>query len=280
MAADSRRLSILTAREIDDLYGLPRFKGRPNTRDTSRHPCWIGTMSISSCGERRTIVSDPDTLIAEIARLHRAIHRHDPPAVSERERQAAIVLTGLQRVILDLVSQSVHPTTLETALSYHWLRMATLTRRLDEALFDAWSSDLGGVMQSVGLELRALAAELPDDEPPEQMRALCGKVQQLRELYGGLLQQPLPPRAEIERMTDLTNRALFGFARECLDQAIDPALLESSYLYYWVRTSTIRENVPERLFQKLERHWANAYTRVDALVQRLARAGQQGLNLG
>jgi len=25
MAADSRRLSILTAREIDDLYGLPRF---------------------------------------------------------------------------------------------------------------------------------------------------------------------------------------------------------------------------------------------------------------
>ena len=25
MGADSRRLSILTAREIDDLYGLPRF---------------------------------------------------------------------------------------------------------------------------------------------------------------------------------------------------------------------------------------------------------------
>ncbi len=25
MSADSRRLSILTAREIDDLYGLPRF---------------------------------------------------------------------------------------------------------------------------------------------------------------------------------------------------------------------------------------------------------------
>lgn len=233
-------------------------------------------MPISSSGERRIVVSDPEVLFAEISRLHRAIHRHDPPAVNERERQAAIVLTGLQRVILELVSQSVHLVTLETSLFYHWLRLATLTRYLDEALFDAWSGDLGGVMQSVGLELRAFAAELPDDEPSEQMRALGGKVQQLRELYGGLLQQPLPPRAEIERMTDVTNRALFGFARECLDQAIDPALLESSYLYYWVRTSMIRENVPEKLFQKLERHWPNAYARVDALVERLARAGQAG----
>lgn len=218
-------------------------------------------------------MSDPEALFAEIARLHRAIHRHDPPAVNERERQTAIVLTGMQRVILELVYQSIHLVTLETALSYHWLRLASLTRGLDEALFDAWSCDLGGVMQSVGFELRAVAAELPDDEPSEDMRALGGKVQQLRELYGALLHQPLPPRAEIERMTDVTNRALFGFARECLDQAIDPTLLETSYLYYWVRTSTIRENVPERLFQKLERHWPDAYARVDALVERLARAG-------
>ncbi len=32
MAADSRRLSILTAKEVDDLYGLPRFtRGRHET---------------------------------------------------------------------------------------------------------------------------------------------------------------------------------------------------------------------------------------------------------
>lgn len=32
-------------------------------------------------------------------------------------------------------------------------------------------------------------------------------------------------------MTEVSNRALFVFARECLDQAIDAALLETSYLY-------------------------------------------------
>jgi hypothetical protein len=176
-------------------------------------------------------VSDPDVLFAEIARLYRAIPHHDPPAVNERERQAAIALAGLQPVILELMDQSVHLATLDTALSYHWLRLATLTRYLDEALFDAWSSDLGGVMRAVGLELRAFVAEFPEDERSEPMRALGGKVQQLRELHGGLLQQPLPPRAEIERMTEVSNRALFVFARECLDQAIDAALLETSYLY-------------------------------------------------
>jgi hypothetical protein len=41
-------------------------------------------------------------------------------------------------------------------------------------------------------------------------------------------------------------------------------------------TSTIRENVPERVFQKLERHWPNAYGRVDALLKRLARAEPEG----
>jgi hypothetical protein len=219
-------------------------------------------------------VSEQDALFAEIARLYRAIHRHDPPAANARERQAAIALSGLQRVLLELVEQSVHLVTLESALFYHWLRLATLTRQLDEALFDAWSSDLGGVMQAVGSELRAAAAELPDDEPSAQMRMLGDKVQQLRALAGGLLHQPLPPRADIERMTDVTNRALFAFARECLDQAIDPGLLEASYLYYWVRISTVRANVPERVFQKLERHWPQAYARVAALVERWGRAGR------
>lgn len=218
-------------------------------------------------------MSDSEALFAEISRLHRAAHRNDPPAANDRERQAAIVLVGMQRVILDLVMQSVHLVTLDTALSYHWLRLTTLTHGLDEAVFKAWSSDLYGMMQSVSSELRTAAVELPDDESPDELHALGGKVQQLRDLYGVLLNQPLPPRTEIERMTDVTNRALFGFASECLDQGIDPTLLERTCLYYWVRTSTIRENVPERLFQKLERHWPEAYARVDALIERLAHAG-------
>ncbi len=189
-----------------------------------------------------------DPLIAEISRLHRAIHRHDPPAADERERQAAIVMNGAQRVMLELIYQSVHMTTLEGALFFHWLRLATLNRRVDEALFDAWSHDMGTMMQSVVSELKALAADLKDGGPSDEMRVLGGKIQQLRDLYYELIQQPLPPRTEIERMTDLTNRALVGFTRECLDQAIDPALLESTYLYYWVRASTVRENVPEMLF--------------------------------
>lgn len=106
-------------------------------------------------------------------------------------------------------------------------------------MFDAWSSDMGGVMQSVVTELKAVAAELKDDAPSEEMRALGGKIQQLRDLYGALLQQPLPPRAEIKRMTDLTNRALFGFTRECLNQAINPGLIESTYL------QTVRTGYPD-----------------------------------
>ncbi len=215
-------------------------------------------------------MSDP--LIAEISRLHRAIHRHDPPATDDRERQAAIVMNGAQRVMLELIVQSVHMATLETALFFHWLRLATLNRRVDEALFDAWSHDMGGMMQSVASELKALAADLQDGGPSDEMHVLGGKIQQLRDLYHELIQQPLPPRAEIERMTDLTNRALFGFTRECLDQAIDPALLESTFLYYWVRALTVRENVPEALFQKLERHWPRVHERVGALVERLAQA--------
>jgi hypothetical protein len=71
------------------------------------------------------------------------------------------------------------------------------------------------------------------------------------------------------RHTELTNREIFRLTRECLAKPINPALIESASLYYWVRVSTINAAVPEVFFQKLERHWPEVLKGVERFVKGL-----------
>ena len=57
----------------------------------------------------------------------------------------------------------------------------------------------------------------------------------------------------------------------CLDAGVHPGLIERVFLYYWLRASTINANVPERFFQKLERHWDVVVERVGIFVDQLGR---------
>jgi len=211
-----------------------------------------------------------DTLIDDIARRHREIHENEPLPANEREHQAVAIFSGLQRTLLELINENVGLRTLELALLYNWLRLATLNRGYDDNHFNRFSGDLGRVMERLVTELKALEAEL-DDEGPTLVMALIGtKIQQLRDRFSPIAEANLP-RPEIERQTAKTTAALFGFTAECLQKQMHPGLLESAMLYYWLRASTVTAQVEERFFQKLERHWPVVVERVGALTDRMLK---------
>ena len=76
-------------------------------------------------------------------------------------------------------------------------------------------------------------------------------------------------RADIKRHTDLTNRAAFGLVQEFLDNEISPSLVESVFLYFWLRASTINANIAETFFQNLERHWEEVVKQVTPFMDDL-----------
>jgi hypothetical protein len=52
------------------------------------------------------------------------------------------------------------------------------------------------------------------------------------------------------RHTDLTNRTAFGLVQACLEAEVPPGLVANVFLYYWLRASTIKANVPEPFFRR------------------------------
>ncbi len=213
-------------------------------------------------------MSDP--LINDIAKLHQKIHADDPEPADEQERQAAYIFANTQRIIMELVAKDVRLRTLELGLLYNWLRLATLIRGYDEDQATQVSGHLEVVVQRLMDELRALDADLEDEEPNPDMAQLGGKIAQLRNLFGNLHQTDLPHH-EVERQTDLTTRALFSFTGACLDQEMHPGLLESTMLYYWLRSFAMSAQMPEAVFQKLERQWPVVVQRVGTMTDEMLR---------
>lgn len=204
-----------------------------------------------------------------IAKLHREIHENEPLPADEHQRQAAEIFNGTQQLLLELIHSSVNQSTLELALLYNWLRLATLNRGYDENHFNRFSADLGGVTERLITELKALEAELEDEGPTEAMAEIGTKIQQLRDMFGQV--DANLPKGEIQRQTAKTTAALFGFTAFCLQKGMHPGLLESAMLYYWLRASTVTANVDERFFQKLERHWPTVVSRVGEMTDEMLR---------
>jgi hypothetical protein len=172
-----------------------------------------------------------DDLLAEVRRLSDALHRDDPPPQNARERQAAVVLTQLPQLVLDLLLQGVTPHILELALFYQWVRLSALLHGLSQTQCDAWTTDMGAIMEPLAALLTDLEPTLTDTGPTPAMQALGDNIQQLKDVLQALVAQPLS-QADLLRHTDRTNRAAFGLVGACLDARIPPGFITTVLLYY------------------------------------------------
>src|SRR2546423_11542166 len=99
---------------------------------------------------------------------------------------------------------------------YQWVRLSALLHSLSEAQCDAWTADMGAIMEPLVALLKDLERTLTDTGPTPAMQALGDNIQQLKDVLQALAAQPLS-QADLLRHTDRTNRAAFGLARACLD---------------------------------------------------------------
>lgn len=73
-------------------------------------------------------------------------------------------------------------------------------------------------------------------------------------------------RSELELQTEMAMSCLHVLYENCREHGFDGMLIETSLFYYWLRTSIIREGIPEQFFQKIERHWTEAVRRKNSVM--------------
>lgn len=212
-----------------------------------------------------------EDLIAQMARmgaLRREIHRDEAPPANDAEQQVEIVMTLMLRGVQELIIKGITPSMLESALLYHWLRMATMLQGIREGTFEAFSKHLDKVSAMLIGVMKNTATEIQDAGPTPAMRELGERIQQARAFLGIDPNKRLS-RSEAERQADTTNRCIFRIVQDCFEKGVHPSYIESAFLYHWLRISTMNANVPEEFFQRLERNWPYVIDRIRELVQRL-----------
>jgi hypothetical protein len=207
------------------------------------------------------IYSDADTHMAELKKLYDQIHKHDEPPASKSEEQAALVLESTQAMLMLMVQNHVESKVLELSLFYHWFRMITLVHHCEEADFNRWSSDLECIMVPLIERLKQIAAQI-NDSPSDQMAALGSHVEALKGHFQSLqndsgLDDPTPH-------AEAATRGIHGLIAVLMTKhKVNPVLIQNTLLYYWLRTTTINNNVDEGMFQKWERNWEYVVADVD-----------------
>lgn len=197
--------------------------------------------------------TDADTHLEELKKLYEQIHQDDAPPATESEEQAAFVLESTQAMLMLMVQNQVDSKVLELSLFYHWFQMITLVHRCEEADFSRWSSDLDCIMVPLIERLKQIAAQIKDS-PSDQMATVGSHVEALKGHFQSLqndsgLDDPTPH-------AEAATRGIHGLIAVLMTKhKVHPVLIQNTLLYYWLRTTTINNNVAESMFQKWERNW-------------------------
>ena len=205
-------------------------------------------------------------LYAEIAARYHDLHREDPHPEGDAEWQAAFALAALRGRVIALISDGVPPAVIEAALFRYWLRVATWNHDVEDGRFEALADDAKDVAEALFGLMERTAAEIVDDGPTAEMRALGRSLDEARAVCGALPRPAPPPRRITKRKKKEALDAFARFLDECVVRLVHPRFIESAFLYCWLRTSTTTIGAIEEFFQHLERHWPEVLNRVDAFV--------------
>ena len=156
---------------------------------------------------------------------------------------------------------------LELSLFYQWCSLTTSILGLSVDEINARSDRIESLMKDLAEELRTIERSLIDEGPSEDMEAIAARLEVLKQ---AVQDNRKPPPQDLYSCVDEVNRVFFALTADFLEEdKIDPRLIQSCYLYYWLRTSTINAGVNEPFFQKLERNWPEVIKRVDIFSERV-----------
>lgn len=136
----------------------------------------------------------------------------------------------LRQLSADLLQRGVTLAILEGTFLVWWLRLACL-QRFEPGGFEACLAHIGPLMQPIPPLLERLYDEIQDEGPMPEMKQLGDKVDRLKQHAGAWQSWPKSrDLAAVEQ--DLTSDRLQSLLVECLDQRLQPAVMESMLFYF------------------------------------------------
>lgn len=193
--------------------------------------------------------AEADTLLSEIHNTSEKVRAQAFPAITDFQKKSLIIKTGLEKELIELMSQGCPIKIILMSLFFFWFMLeAPLHAENHE---DMNEEDpflhMGNIIELVKKTVRAL----PEPKLTPEIQVLNQKMQQLKKFIPDPESLDKVPQENIEEETAKVNTAIHTIISDYLKQGIHPEIVANALFGHWLRLSVFF-GVSESDWQKMD----------------------------
>ena len=217
--------------------------------------------------ERYKVSTKP---LDELATLRKQIWKQEVPR-NEQEKDAAIVMAGIDQDITILILEHMPIKTITLSLFYFWMTLdapmhGVKIKKLQEI-------ELTSIFTLVINTVKSALDKLPDYDGEHKLQEFGEMVDMLKSSLSEDYFEINLTKDEIRRTTEKINLKIHTTTSQYLKDNIHPMIVSNVLFSRWLRLSTLTKFVPESCYQKIEHYFTEVITDVRKSLPQLFQHG-------
>jgi len=187
--------------------------------------------------------------IQKLDRLYKKVHENEQQPEEYDEKITQIVMETFKGFVMRKIIEDSNIQTLELSLFYFWQSLFIDLKGI--------SNDSIAINDSLPVVVKLLldiSDTFSDEDQIPEMQEMSLIINMLKNEISGNGANHIP-QEKVKQDVESVNTELVELINLFIGHNVNPDLIKNTLLYFWLRTSTIRNNVDESIFQRLERNW-------------------------
>ena len=205
--------------------------------------------------------TDPEleSLFNEIRVLSQKNHADMPLAITQFQKETAIVHAGLEKLLIELVMEKMEVKIIVMSLFYFWFIIDAPLRGIKPELLENYSP-YEEMVNIIGL-VKKTAWLLPEPELTSELKALNAKMQLLKSYLPHPSSYDEVPQDKVAHQSTRVDKAIHTLTSDYLKQGYHLEVIANVLFSHWLRLSVLF-GVSENVWQKMDYYFVEILTAV------------------
>lgn len=209
--------------------------------------------------DQQPFQGDPEaqTLLKEIHQLSEKTSAQMPPAVSDFQKDTAIVQASIEKDLMDLIMSGYEVKMILMSLFYFWYTLDAPLRAKDPKAVD--TTDALSHMTPMIALIKATLQELPDPDLTPEIKNLNQKMQALKDRFSDPESLDQVSKETAQQQAEHINKTIHAITCEHIEKGVHLEILANVLFHYWLRFS-VYFGVSESEWQKMDYYFSQLIT--------------------
>jgi len=211
----------------------------------------LTSMQFSTNDEEPIDDTETASLLNEIHELSKKTHAKIPLAITKFQKETTIVKAGLEKLLIELISEHMEVKIIYMSLFYFWFTLDAPLRGIQSESLNKLSpfEEIGNIVSLI----KKTTFKLPDPEFSADLKMLNSKMQSLKSNLPAPEDLDNVPEDQVEYQSTRVNTAIHTLTSDYLKQDYHLEVIANVLFNQWLRLSVFY-GVSEKEWQKMDHY--------------------------